>query len=88
MSNDLAETDEERERLRICTSSFYGASFHAEETRGVVDDVRSSANGINQGVCIERFVSIDDGNRKKIWRTEKWCLRNLSMTAALNCDWR
>ena len=28
----------------------------------MVYDVRSCATGINQSICIKRFVSIDDGN--------------------------
>ena len=72
MSNDVAETDKERERLRNCTSEFiFFANFQAEKTRDIVSDVRSSATGINQGICIKRFFSIDDGNWDNLENGEK-----------------
>ena len=34
-------------------------------------NVRSSATGINHGICIKRFVSIDDGNGDNLKNGEK-----------------
>ena len=53
----------------------------------MVYGVRSSATVINQGICIKRFVYIDDGNRGTLKNGEK-IFGNLSMTAALNCGCR
>ena len=37
----------------------------------MVYDVCSCATGINQGICIKRFVSINDGNGNKLKNGEK-----------------
>ena len=37
----------------------------------MVYDVRSCATGINQGICIKRFISIDDGNGDNLENGEK-----------------
>ena len=49
--------------------------------------ILSRAKGINQGIFIKRFVSIDDGNGDNLKNGEK-IFGNLSMAVALNCGCR